>query len=31
MATRDKAKELDTHYIPSRYPDSYPSGAPLDF
>ncbi len=27
----DKAKELDMHYIPSRYPNSYPSGAPLDF
>lgn len=27
----DKAKELDTHYSPSRYPNSYPSGAPLDF
>jgi len=22
------AKELDRHYIPSRYPDAYPSGRP---
>jgi HEPN domain-containing protein len=27
----EKAKELDMHYIPSRYPNSYSSGAPLDF
>lgn len=27
----DNAKELDMHYITSRYPNSYPSGAPLDF
>ncbi|MBI4483038.1 MAG: HEPN domain-containing protein [Acidobacteria bacterium] len=27
----DKGKELDKHYIPPRYPNAYPSGAPLDF
>lgn len=27
----DKAKGLDKHYIPPRYPNAYPSGAPLDF
>lgn len=26
----DKAKELDKHYVLTRYPDSYPSGAPAD-
>lgn len=25
------AKELDRHYIPSRYPDAYPSGRPEDY
>jgi len=25
------AKELDRHYIPSRYPNSHPEGAPLDY
>ncbi len=25
------AKALDKHYIPPRYPNSYPEGAPLDF
>lgn len=25
------AKELDRHYIPSRYPDAYPSGRPADY
>jgi HEPN domain-containing protein len=25
------AKELDKHYIGPRYPNSYPSGAPMDF
>lgn len=25
------AKELDRHYIPSRYPDAYPSGGPSDY
>jgi HEPN domain-containing protein len=24
-------KELDKHYIPARYPNSYPQGAPLDY
>jgi HEPN domain-containing protein len=24
-------KELDKHYIPARYPNSYPEGAPLDY
>ena len=27
----DKAKELDKHYIASRYPNSYPSGAPFQY
>lgn len=27
----DKAKELDKHYIASRYPNSYPSGAPFEY
>lgn len=27
----DKAKELDKHYIPPRYPNFHPSGAPLDY
>ena len=27
----DKAKELDKHYIASRYPYSWPSGAPLQY
>ena len=27
----DEAKELDKHYIPSRYPNSHPSGAPFDY
>lgn len=27
----DGAKELDRHYIPSRYPDAHPAGAPADF
>lgn len=26
-----RAKELDKHYIPSRYPNSHPEGAPLDY
>lgn len=26
-----KAKQLDRHYIPSRYPDAYPTGTPMDF
>jgi len=25
------AKELDKHYIPSRYPNSHPEGAPMDY
>jgi HEPN domain-containing protein len=25
------AKELDRHYISSRYPDAYPSGRPEDY
>ncbi|MEW6522401.1 MAG: HEPN domain-containing protein [Bacillota bacterium] len=25
------AKELDKHYIPTRYPDSHPEGAPMDY
>ena len=27
----NKAKELDKHYIASRYPDSYPTGAPFQY
>ena len=27
----ETAKELDKHYIGPRYPNSYPSGAPMDF
>jgi HEPN domain-containing protein len=27
----DRAKELDKHYIPSRYPNSHPEGAPPDY
>jgi HEPN domain-containing protein len=27
----DKAKELDDHYITSRYPNSYPCGAPFQY
>lgn len=27
----DTARELDKHYIGPRYPNSYPSGAPMDF
>jgi len=25
------AKELDKHYIPSRYPNFHPEGAPMDY
>ncbi|MEM4455249.1 MAG: HEPN domain-containing protein [Thermofilaceae archaeon] len=25
------AKELDRHYIPTRYPNFYPEGAPMDY
>ena len=28
---KDKGKELDKHYIPSRYPNSYPEGAPYEY
>ena len=27
----DAAKELDKHYIPSRYPNSHPQGAPFEY
>ena len=27
----ERAKELDKHYIPSRYPNFLPEGAPLDY
>ena len=27
----DKAKELDRHYIPTRYPNFHPKGAPMDY
>ena len=26
----DAAKELDKHYIPARYPNSHPQGAPFE-
>lgn len=29
-ATMDAAKALDKHYIPARYPNSHPAGAPGD-
>ena len=31
MELVDKAKELDRHYIMSRYPNSYPCGAPFQY
>lgn len=27
----ERGKELDKHYIPPRYPNSHPQGAPLDY
>jgi len=27
----DKARELDRHYIPTRYPNFHPEGAPMDY
>ena len=27
----DRAKELDRHYIPTRYPNFHPEGAPADY
>jgi HEPN domain-containing protein len=27
----DRGKALDKHYIPTRYPNGFPSGAPMDF
>lgn len=27
----DKAKEIDKHYIPSRYPNFHPEGAPYEY
>ncbi|MDI6872776.1 HEPN domain-containing protein [Candidatus Solincola sp.] len=27
----DRARELDKHYIPPRYPNSHPQGAPMDY
>jgi len=27
----ERAKELDKHYIPSRYPNFHPEGAPMDY
>ena len=27
----DRAKALDRHYIPTRYPNFHPEGAPLDY
>jgi len=29
--TVDAGKELDKHYIPPRYPNAYPQGAPYDY
>jgi HEPN domain-containing protein len=26
-----RAKALDKHYIPTRYPNGFPSGAPMDY
>jgi len=31
MQLVDKAKELDRHYIPTRYPNFHTEGAPLDY
>ncbi|MCG3109187.1 hypothetical protein L3N51_01477 [Metallosphaera sp. J1] len=31
LGVMECAQELDKHYIPSRYPDAYAEGAPLDF
>ena len=30
-ALMDRAKELDKHYIPTRYPNGFERGAPVDF
>jgi HEPN domain-containing protein len=30
-AMKDAARELDRHYIPARYPNSYPEGAPYEY
>ncbi|MEM2659517.1 MAG: HEPN domain-containing protein, partial [Zestosphaera sp.] len=27
----NKARELDRHYIPTRYPNFHPEGAPMDY
>lgn len=27
----ERAKQLDKHYIPPRYPDAHPGGAPMDY
>ena len=27
----EKAKELDRHYIPTKYPNLHPEGAPMDY
>ena len=27
----EKAKQLDRHYIPTRYPNFHPEGAPMDY
>lgn len=27
----ERAKELDRHYIPARYPNAYPQGAPYEY
>ena len=30
-ALLEAARELDRHYVPARYPDAYPSGAPFQY
>ncbi len=30
LTLTDKAKVLDTYYIPTRYPDSHPEGPPFE-
>jgi len=31
LLSGDKAKEPDKHYIPTRYPNGFDAGAPLDY
>lgn len=30
-AWEEKARTLDAHYIPARYPDAYPEGSPYEY